>query len=47
MLERDWIRMVTFDRFPMEHWRHLRTSNRVVSLFAALWLGWTPTGSRR
>ncbi len=28
-LERDWDRMVTFYRFPREHWKHLRTTNVV------------------
>ena len=35
-LVRDWDRMVTFYRFPKEHWKHLRTTNVVESLFAAL-----------
>ncbi len=35
-LERDWERMVTFYRFPREHWKHLRTSNVVESPFAAV-----------
>ncbi len=35
-LERDWDRMVTFYRFPKEHWKHLRTTNVVESPFAAL-----------
>jgi putative transposase len=35
-VERDWDRMVTFYRFPKEHWRHLRTTNVVESPFAAL-----------
>ncbi len=35
-LKRDWERMVTFYRFPKEHWKHLRTTNPVESLFAAL-----------
>jgi len=35
-LERDWDRMVTFYRFPEEHWKHLRTTNPVESPFAAL-----------
>lgn len=35
-LERDWERMVTFYRFPKEHWKHLRTTNVVESPFAAL-----------
>lgn len=35
-LQRDWERMVTFYRFPKEHWKHLRTTNVVESPFAAL-----------
>ena len=35
-LTRDWERMVTFYRFPEEHWRHLRTTNLAESPFAAL-----------
>jgi putative transposase len=35
-LERDWERMVTFYRFPKEHWKHLRTTNPVESPFAGL-----------
>lgn len=35
-LIRDWERMVTFFRFPQEHWKHLRTTNIVESPFAAL-----------
>lgn len=35
-LEQDWERMVTFYRFPREHWKHLRTTNVVESPFAAL-----------
>ncbi len=35
-LIRDWERMVTFHRFPREHWKHLRTTNVVESPFAAL-----------
>lgn len=35
-LERDWERMVTFFDYPMEHWRHLRTSNVVESPFASV-----------
>ena len=26
-LVHDWGRLVTFDQFPAEHWRHLRTPN--------------------
>jgi putative transposase len=32
----DWERLVTFDQFPREHWRHLRTTNVVESPFAAV-----------
>ena len=35
-LKQDWERMVTFYRFPKEHWKHLRTTNVVESPFAAL-----------
>ena len=35
-LVRDWEHMVTFYRFPKEHWIHLRTTNIVESPFAAL-----------
>jgi len=35
-LGRDWERMVTFYRYPREHWVHLRTTNVVESPFAAL-----------
>jgi len=35
-LEQDWERMVTFYRFPEEHWKHIRTTNVVESPFAAL-----------
>ncbi|MFH1087845.1 MAG: transposase, partial [Chloroflexota bacterium] len=35
-LIRDWDRMITFYRFPEEHWKHLRTTNVVESPFAAL-----------
>ena len=35
-LERDWDRMVTFYRYPREHWQHLRTTNVVESPFAAV-----------
>jgi len=34
-LLRDWDRMVTFYRFPQEHWRHLRTTNVVKMLLLA------------
>ncbi len=33
---RDWERMITFYRFPKQHWRHLRTTNVVESPFAAV-----------
>lgn len=32
----DWDRMVTFFDFPLEHWKHLRTSNVVESPFASV-----------
>ena len=35
-LRRDWDRMVTFYRFPKEHWAHIRTTNMVESPFASL-----------
>ena len=35
-LDRDWARMLTYDQFPKEHWRHLRTTNVVESPFAAV-----------
>jgi transposase-like protein len=35
-IHRDWERMVTFYRFPTEHWIHLRTTNIVESPLAAL-----------
>ena len=31
-LERDWERMVTFYDFPLEHWRHIRTTNCGVTV---------------
>lgn len=44
-LLRDWERMVTFYRFPKEHWKHLRTSNVVESPFASVRLR-TAAGKR-
>jgi transposase-like protein len=35
-LERDWDDFTTFYDFPLEHWRHLRTSNPVESVFAGV-----------
>jgi len=35
-IEADWDRMVTFFDFPLEHWKHLRTSNVVESPFASV-----------
>lgn len=32
----DWDRMVTFYRYPKEHWRHLRTTNPVESPFSSV-----------
>jgi transposase-like protein len=34
-LVRDWERMVKFYEFPQDHWRHIRTTNLVVSPFAS------------
>lgn len=36
LLEVDWDRMVTFYRFPKEHWKHLRTTNPVESPFSTV-----------
>lgn len=36
VLDRDWERMLTFYRFPREHWPHLRTTNIIDSPFAAV-----------
>lgn len=36
VLDRDWERMITFYRFPKEHWQHLRTSNPIESPFSGL-----------
>lgn len=36
LLNQDWERMVTFYRYPAEHWLHLRTTNVVESPFAAV-----------
>lgn len=35
-LERDWEALTAFYDFPLEHWKHLRTSNVVESPFASL-----------
>lgn len=46
-LGRDWDRMVTFYRYPQEHWRHLRTVNVVESPLPRCGYGRTrPNGSR-
>jgi len=44
-LRRDWERMVTFYRFPKEHWKHLRTTNPVESPFSVVRLR-TSAGKR-
>jgi len=44
-LSRDRERLVTFYRFPREHWQHLRTTNVVESPFAAVRLR-TTAGKR-
>lgn len=36
LLGHDWERMVSFYRYPKEHWRHLRTTNPIESPFAAV-----------
>jgi len=36
LIEVDWDRMVTFYKFPQDHWQHLRTTNPVESPFSAL-----------
>ena len=36
VLDRDWEQMVTFYRYPREHWKHIRTSNPAESPFAAV-----------
>jgi transposase-like protein len=36
LLDHDWQRMLTFYSFPLEHWRHLRTTNVVESPFAVV-----------
>jgi len=36
LLDEDWDRMVTFYRFPKQHWTHLRTTNPIESPFAAV-----------
>jgi transposase-like protein len=33
-LTEDWDELVTFMRFPAEHWQHLRTSNVIESVFS-------------
>jgi transposase-like protein len=36
LLDEDWERLVTYYRFPLAHWKHLRTTNPVESPFAAV-----------
>ena len=31
---RDWDQLVTFYQFPKAHWKHLRTTNPIESVFA-------------
>jgi len=33
---RDWEKFVTFYHYPMEHWIHLRTTNRLESIFSGV-----------
>ena len=50
LLDRDWEYMVTFYRYPKEHWPHLRTTNPIESTFATIRLRHRRTkgsGSRR
>lgn len=35
-LERDWERLVAYYRYPPEHWKHLRTTNPIESVFGTL-----------
>ncbi len=35
-LDRDWKHLTAFYDFPVEHWRHLRTSNAIESSFATV-----------
>jgi putative transposase len=36
ILEKNWERLVSFYKFPEEHWKHLRTTNVVESPFASV-----------
>jgi transposase-like protein len=36
LLDHDWDRLVAYYAFPLEHWKHLRTTNPVESPFAAV-----------
>lgn len=45
LLDRDWERMISFYRFPKEHWTHLRTTNIIESPFARVRL--RTTASKR
>jgi putative transposase len=36
VLDRDWEQMITFFKYPEEHWRHIRTTNPVESPFASV-----------
>ena len=36
LLDEDWDRLVAYYDFPLEHWKHLRTTNPVESPFAAV-----------
>jgi len=35
-LDRNWEEMLTFFKYPQEHWRHIRTTNPVESPFASV-----------
>ena len=32
----DWDALLTFYDFPAEHWKHIRTSNPIESIFATI-----------
>jgi transposase-like protein len=36
LIEKDWDRMVAFYDYPREHWKHLRTTNVIESVFSSV-----------
>jgi transposase-like protein len=36
LIEKDWERMVAFYDYPREHWKHLRTTNVIESVFSSV-----------